>query len=498
MLLELHSHTCKYSKCSFADPVELVKKTVFKHLQGLVITEHGLLWKDQELIQLRIDAELSDNFLLFSGQEVSTDIGHVLVFGAKDSISESIKLKDLRQKYPDACLIWAHPFRGGNIPKDEIINSPLLDAIEILSSNHSPKENYLGISFWHKYKFTAVSGTDTHDLSIAGKLPTQFDHPVYTMEDIVREIRAGRCRPFLKEIPKAGSNLIVTELTLGTKGEDEIRDRIIVKQFIKDNKWEKARSTAVMIKELQVQGFDVGNCRIPKLIDINDQERLIIEEGQRGKSLFDLLILVNKDLGADYIKMAAVWLAKFHKINIKIAGTGESLRQEKKRIINYRKAFIDTNSPYRKKIEPVIDFVWEQEEEILLRDQECFIQAHGDFHPKNIIIGQDRLHDLNTRFVSVIDFDSSLVMPLAFDVGYFLSQLRTQLGLKQKDYIFNDNLFLETYLDNIGNIDKKIFLEEVELFKLRAYLSIATFLIKVGKGQSPEMEELISLILQGF
>jgi aminoglycoside phosphotransferase (APT) family kinase protein len=58
---------------------------------------------------------------------------------------------------------------------------------------------------------------------------------------------------------------------------------------------------------------------------------------------------------------------------------------------------------------------------------EGLVQNHGDFHPKNIIIGQDRGQDISTVFVSVIDFANTILFSPAFDVGYFVAQLRYQL-----------------------------------------------------------------------
>jgi len=54
----------------------------------------------------------------------------------------------------------------------------------------------------------------------AGTYPTQFDHPVGDIEELAGEIRRGRCRPLLKEITLAGANSLMTEIVIGTKGED--------------------------------------------------------------------------------------------------------------------------------------------------------------------------------------------------------------------------------------------------------------------------------------
>ena len=63
----------------------------------------------------------------------------------------------------------------------------------------------------------------------------------------------------------------------------------------------------------------------------------------------------------------------------------------------------------------------------LYEAQYSFVQGHGDYHLKNILIGHDNPDDRDTTFAAVIDFDSSMCMPPAFDVGTFLAQYRNQL-----------------------------------------------------------------------
>jgi len=92
----------------------------------------------------------------------------------------------------------------------------------------------------------------------------------------------------------------------------------------------------------------------------------------------------------------------------------------------------------------------------------------------------------------VIDFDNSIFMPPEFDVGYFISQLAYQFHdtphvLEQ----YTENNFIKTYTDftrgTVKGPDRR-----VQLFKLRGNMSIASFLIKVGKGVSEDMEFIIS------
>lgn len=492
MLLEIHCHTSRYSKCSRIDPAALLKQVKKKELQGVIITEHHYLWKENEIKALRIEAELDENFLIMAGQEVETDIGHVLVFGADRTIEEEIDLKSLRALFPDAGLVWAHPFRNGKVPREEELLNPILDAIEIFSKNQTPKENYLGLKAWHKYKFTATSGSDAHAEGVAGAYPTQFDHPVMSMQGLVTEIKESRCKPFFKEILKQGSNIAVTEITIGTKGDDESRNRIILKNITEDKKWAAAKSSSGVTAFLYKNGFGEGQFRVPGIIDINEEERLIIEEGQRGKNLFDLVTHVDKAVGVDYFRLAARWLARFHNKGIQQGDAADTIKKERKRFDSYLDSFARTKNPYLKRIKPVIDSVKDKEEEIYSRHRGSFILNHGDYHPKNIIIGQDKQHDITTLFISVIDFGNSILFTRSFDAGYFLSQFQNQF------YAYPDILkyceeedFIDTYIKESYNIHPD-FRNQVNLFKLRANLSIASYLIKVGKGQSPEMDALIS------
>ncbi|MBN1622127.1 MAG: phosphotransferase [Endomicrobiales bacterium] len=493
MLLEMHSHTNRHSDCSLINPVTLIRKAEKKGLQGLIITEHQYLWDKEELLKLRAESEVSANFLILAAQEVNTEIGHVLVYGAGRSITDDITLKELKSLYPRAALVWAHPFRHGKKPTKEQLLNPLIDGIEIFSANQLPNENYLGLKMWHAHKFTAISGSDTHEEAKTAIYPTQFDHPVNSIEEVANEIKHSRCRPFFKEIPKAGTNMQVTEIIFGTKGTDELRNRIIMKKISDEKKWKKENDTAKITKALYEKGFnDASQFRVPKIIDIDEKERMFMEEGQRGRNLFELLLNVNKKTGLEYFTLTAKWLAKLHNMKLRISGTEDTVKKEERRFKSYRKSFISTNNPYTKDAVKLIDFVEQKQQELLSANSGLLLQNHGDFHPKNVIIGHEKAHDPSTLYISVIDFDSSLVFPPAFDIGYFLAQFKSQFG-GYADILthYNEEIFIKAYrkesklgLDNMENL--------INFFKIRANLNIASYLIKVGKGESGEIKSIIT------
>lgn len=491
MLIELHVHSSRHSTCSTAAPAELVRSSLEKNVQGLVFTEHNYLWSREELEKLRVETELGPHFLLLAGQEIETEIGHVLVYGPERMVPANIELSELRKRFPRAALVWAHPFRGRE-PERKMLLNPDLDAIEILNINHTPKEHYRALTLWHRYRFTAIAGSDAHEPGQAGVFPTAFDHPVKSIGGLAGEIRAGRCRPLLKEIPRAGGNILVTAVNLGAKGDDEYRQRLILKRIIDRNKWQHSGIALAVLSALIKRGFKKGAYRVPRLIEIDEKERIIIEERQRGRLLFELLPNVNRRVGVRYYRLAAGWLARLHERKLQVGLPTRTIRKERRRFKSYLNRFQRLSHPRIAKFRRLLNWTAEKEEELFRLQQSRFVQIHGDYHPKNIIIGQDRMQDISTLFISVIDFDNSLVFDPAFDVGGFLSQFRYQFRhFPRLLDNYREEEFILSYLEK-RNEPGNDFAERVKLFRVRTNLSIANYLLKVGKGNSCDLESILS------
>ncbi|WP_303721819.1 phosphotransferase [Malonomonas rubra] len=488
MLLEMHCHTKEHSSCSQVGAVELVQRLLAKGLQGVVLTDHHYLWSADELKRLRCATKVPKHFLIFSGQEVKTpELGDVLVYGADQSLQAGTSLSQIRELFPAAALVWAHPYRKERLPEIEQLDSPLLDAIEIFNSNHSVRENSRGLQDWHRERFTAIAGTDTHGESYAGLYPTLFDHPIATVEELACEIRHGRCRPFFKEIPKTGAANGVTEVTFGTKGTDEVRERIIIRQPESPINWKSAQRAHFLLGELARHGFAGGRFRVPQPIDQDVGNRTLIQQGLRGKSLFDKLLFATPADGRYYLQLAARWLARLHNCRLAITPLTEFWEREEQRLSRYVERFRNIDHPHTGRAQAIMDVLLEQEGTLIAGGTNFFIQGHGDFHPKNIIIGQDQGDNSSTQFVAAIDFESSLQLPPAFDVGCFLAQFRNQFFEHPKILkAYPAELFLTTYLEAVC-LPTDEFQRQVELFRARTNLSIAAFLVKVGKGKSADL-----------
>lgn len=242
-----------------------------------------------------------------------------------------------------------------------------------------------------------------------------------------------------------------------------------------------------MLRALAENGFGDGRYRVPRPIDADPVSRTLIEQGIRGKSLFDKLISSPPENRREYFEMAARWLARLHRLKLRLTPEDEFLPKEEQRIARYLRRFELVGLRHSGKAHDIAACLLAEERGMVAGAAAPLVQGHGDYHPKNIFIGQDSLEDRATLFVAAIDFESSLTAPPAFDVGCFLAQFRNQLFphpeiLSQ----LTDDLFLQAYENELGSVAAG-FHRQVEIFRARTNLSIAAYLIKVGMGDSPDL-----------
>jgi 3',5'-nucleoside bisphosphate phosphatase len=484
MIVELHCHTSEHSSCSHVNAVELIERAFTLGMQAIVITDHHYQWNDIDLKKLKQRAGVDDIFNVLSGQESHTsDYGDILIYGAKKTIEKQKNtLEEIREKNPEAAIIWAHPYRNNKIPEREKLLNPLLDGIEIFSSNYSVAEAARALNDWHELKFTAIAGTDTHALNYTGSYPTIFDHPFSTIEELVTEIKAGRCRPYFKEIPRTGtSNTKVTEITIGPK-TSEMREKIITKTFANINAWKEGERTFYLTKEISKHGFHKGKYRIPRPLDKDAINFSVMEEHVSGETLHEKITKADPEQAKEYLRMAARWLAKFHNFNFNITPADEYLSIEKERLEYYLSKMYESNHKHTPRAQQLLDELWKNEVELIESKQEPLVQGHGDYHLKNIIIGEDK--GSNEEYIAVIDFNSSYQLPKAFDVGTFIAQYKNMFFDHPEVYYKAPiELFYQEYIEKSNEIGPDFELQ-VQLYKARAYLSVIYYLVKVGKGNS--------------
>jgi 3',5'-nucleoside bisphosphate phosphatase len=482
MIVEMHCHTAEHSNCSIVPAGDLVKKAFQVGIQTIVFTDHHYQWENEELDSLRKRTGVPDFFKILSGQEITTfDFGDVLVYGAeKTYLKQKISLTEIREQNPDAAIIWAHPYRNGKIPGPDRLLSYLIDGVEIFNSNYSIVESGKALKDWHTFKFTGIGGTDTHAYSYTGSYPTIFDHPVQSIRDLVDELKAGRCRPYFKEIQKAGtSNTKVTELTIGPRSAED-RKELIIKNFDDFDSWKQGERSFHLVKELLKHSFDEGTYRIPRPLGKDVDNLSVFEERIEGRNLFDAIVQSEPNVATRYLQMAARWLSKLHNLSLKISPAHEYLQVEPERTEYYLKSLIMTKNKYLQRVREIKEMVLTLETGLIEKRPELLVQGHGDYHPKNIYIRKED----QDEFIAAIDFDSSFQLPRAFDVGTFLAQY-VNMFFKERDVQKNapSEIFLETYLATANNLEND-FMNHVHLFRARTCLSILYYLAKIEMGDT--------------
>lgn len=200
MLIDVHLHTNRYSPCSKTSPEDMMAQAVKRGLDGVVITEHNIVWKDDEIRALR---EQFPALRIFRGVEVVTEEREeVLIYGIPDA-------EDLAGKLPAATLvekirerggasILAHPLRYRETIAESLYQSPP-DACEGWSLNIYAFQRP-GIQ-----AFSAATGcgitaaTDAHATFGLGCYAIRLDEPATNDAELVEALRNQHYTPHRDE-----------------------------------------------------------------------------------------------------------------------------------------------------------------------------------------------------------------------------------------------------------------------------------------------------------
>ena len=206
MILDLHLHS-ERSDDSRA-PVEaylklLQRKRCERPLDGIVLTEH------RQFDLSRDFRELEDRygFLILNAAEVETDYGHVLVYGVNADILARFDFTNVRLPAQEVIsevarlggiALPCHPGRPNVGLCAHYESKPALEgvvAVEALNGGSRKGEDDRVRALMAEHGYQAFGGSDSHLVSFIGICATEFDADIRTIDDLVRELRGGRCRP---------------------------------------------------------------------------------------------------------------------------------------------------------------------------------------------------------------------------------------------------------------------------------------------------------------
>ncbi len=209
-VIDLHVHTSEKSPCSSVSLEELIIEAKRIGLDAFCLTDHNSMW-DKESVE-RLSRRY--DFVIIRGTEVTTDQGDVLVFGWEEEISGIMKLEELREQVESqgGFMIAAHPFRGfltfdvsalGLTPEKAMERKIFgaVDAIEVLNSKVTQKENGFALDVAKRLGLPVTGGSDAHEAAELGIYATAFSQPIKTEKELVEALKEGEYTPvkFRKE-----------------------------------------------------------------------------------------------------------------------------------------------------------------------------------------------------------------------------------------------------------------------------------------------------------
>jgi predicted metal-dependent phosphoesterase TrpH len=207
VILDLHVHTNVGSPDSNLSPLALIQQGKAVGLDGVVVTEHDRAWDVALARQLARDHD----FLILCGMEVSTDLGHILVYGLAEYVSGIIYAETLRRVVDrvGGLMFAAHPFRraffqtNGRFEAQPPLSVQqaaeralvqLVDGLEIYNGATGQRENGLAEAVGAYAGLRGIGGSDAHSELGLGCCATQFERRIRTEAELIEELRAGRFR----------------------------------------------------------------------------------------------------------------------------------------------------------------------------------------------------------------------------------------------------------------------------------------------------------------
>lgn len=206
MILDLHVHTNVGSYDSNLSPLELIQKGKASGLDGVVITEHDRGWD----VALARKFGRDHNFLILCGMEVSTDLGHILVYGLEEYVSGIIYAENLRKVVDrvGGMIFAAHPYRKAFMQTNGRWDAPtptlttqeaadrtlvqLVDGLEVYNGATGDRENGLAVAVSDYVGLPGIGGSDAHSELGLGCCVTEFSRQIRTEAELIEELQAGR------------------------------------------------------------------------------------------------------------------------------------------------------------------------------------------------------------------------------------------------------------------------------------------------------------------
>jgi len=186
VLIDLHCHTLPRSQCSALEPEACVDLARRRGLDGICLTEHDALWPEDEIEKLRVRTA----FPVFSGIELTTDMGHVLAFGLSAGSAHfvSAAVAFAAARTDGALLFLAHPARDGLLRVDRA-TLEYFESVEAVNGSDSRLQNLAASGLAKGFRLPGIGGSDAHTAAEVGSAATRFPGTLTSNASLVAALR---------------------------------------------------------------------------------------------------------------------------------------------------------------------------------------------------------------------------------------------------------------------------------------------------------------------
>lgn len=189
--LDLHVHS-KYSRDSSAELEAIAKVAVDTGLRGFALTDHNTTRGHGGLADLQSRYR---GYLFVPGVEVSTREGHLLAYGIAEAppvglpVAEAIEWVSQRS----GVAILPHAFRRSHGVGRVIAEQARVPALEGRNGHNSELANAHAELVAAQRGLGSTGGSDAHLAREVGSCDTVFTDSVESVDDILDQLRRGRC-----------------------------------------------------------------------------------------------------------------------------------------------------------------------------------------------------------------------------------------------------------------------------------------------------------------
>jgi len=201
MKIDLHVHTNSFDSVGMS-PSRLVDRAHKRKLDGFAATNHNSVEAAEECVAFGRKV----GFPVFRGVEISTDRGHLLVYGIEDDSWEPLVISGLPSAADVLNLLdrsrvavfLAHPFFDSfHVTRDALV--AFLSHVDGVESINGSKHlvNRIYQEKMGDLNIRGIGGSDAHEPATLGDAYTEFEATVTTEAELVRELKSGIMRPVL-------------------------------------------------------------------------------------------------------------------------------------------------------------------------------------------------------------------------------------------------------------------------------------------------------------